>query len=587
MRHHIRTLLSIILFFIFLSSISFAADKRGLSVVAKDPASGRQGEVRFYNKSYAVIIGIDRYKNLPSDRQLKNAVKDAKGIEVLLRKNYQFDRIITLHNEQATKDRIMEVLTEELPAQMSREDALFLFWAGHGNQEKSEYGEIGYLLPYDGATDKIRKNLTMAEIRDTISKKIPAKHIFYVMDACYSGLLTTRSVDGKTRRDLGYMKEITRESARQVLTAGGKGEEALDGGPKGYSVFTGRLIEILESASDFITANELQASIREKVHSDASARNHTQTPGFGALYGLGDFVFIPKQQDRLGDLTGASAARQKELEQLRLAEQEASAAKKREQAEIARKERELAALDKQIAEMKDRLGTSAAHKDDTLDQIIVLAEQKEEQGKRLEGMRQQREAEEQRRQQEIARLRQVAREKRAVKVNIDLAKYERVASSRYAGEMKGAAWKAMVANYPEATQVKVGDVDNFLVSLGLTRYDGEVVTLEGGYTDPSTGLTWARRDNGSNIDWANAKSYCENYRGGGYTDWRMPTQDELEGLYASGAHNGRIKLTNDYVWASETSYSKAAYFHFPAGQRYWAKQSNDIYYRTLPVRSGK
>jgi hypothetical protein len=337
MRHHIRTLLSIILYFIFLSSASFAADTRGLSVVAKDSSSGRQGEVRLYNKSYAVIIGIDYYQNLPADRRLKNAVKDAKGIEALLRKNYQFDRIITLHNEQATKDRIMEVLTEELPAQMSREDALFLFWAGHGNQEKSEYGEIGYLLPYDGATDKIRKNLTMAEIRDTISKKIPAKHIFYVMDACYSGLLTTRSVDGKTRRDLGYMKEITRESARQVLTAGGKGEEALDGGPKGYSVFTGRLIEILESASDFITANELQASIREKVHSDASARNHTQTPGFGALSGLGDFVFIPKEQNRLGDLTGASAARQKELEQLRLAEQEASVAKKREQAEIARK----------------------------------------------------------------------------------------------------------------------------------------------------------------------------------------------------------------------------------------------------------
>ena len=216
---------------------------------------------------------------------MQNAVKDAKrqGIEEVLRKNYQFDKIITLQNEQATKDRILEVLTEELPAQMGRDDALFIFWAGHGNQEKSDYGEIGYLIPYDGATDNIRKNVTMAEIRDTVSKKIPAKHIFYIMDACFSGLLTTRSVDGKTRRDLGYLKEITRESARQVLTAGGKGEEALDGGPKGHSVFTGRLIEILESASDFITANELQASIREKVHSDASARNYTQPPGFGTL----------------------------------------------------------------------------------------------------------------------------------------------------------------------------------------------------------------------------------------------------------------------------------------------------------------
>ncbi|MEI6608137.1 MAG: caspase family protein [Deltaproteobacteria bacterium] len=587
MGHYFRILLSVILFSIFLAALSFAAETRGLSVVAKDSSSGRQGEVRLYNKSYAVIIGIDRYSNLPAGRQLQNAVKDAKGVEDVLRKNYRFDKIITLHNDQATKDRIMEVLTEELPAQMGRDDALFLFWAGHGNQEKSEYGEIGYLIPYDGATDKIRKNITMAEIRDTVSKKIPAKHVFYVMDACYSGLLTTRSVDGKTRRDLSYLKEITKESARQVLTAGGKGEEALDGGPKGHSVFTGRLIEILENAPDFITANELQASIKEKVHSDASARNHTQTPGFGALYGLGDFVFIPKQQDRLGDLTGTSASRQKELEQLRKAEDEASAAKKREQAEIAKKEKELAALDKQIAEMKGRMGTSNANSDDGLDQILALAEQKEQQGERLEALRQQREAEERKRQQEIARLKQEALVKLAVQVNTDLAKYEKVATSKYAGDLKESAWKAMAANYHETKKVKVGDVDGFLAALGLARHNSKVVTAS--YTDPHTGLSlmWAWQDNGSSINWNDAKAYCENYRGGGYTDWRMPTQDELAGLYASDAHKDKIKLTNHYVWAAETSGSDAAYFHFNTGGRYWYHQSGGDDLRALPVRSIK
>jgi hypothetical protein len=42
---------------------------------------------------------------------------------------------------------------------------------------------------------------------------------------------------------------------------------------------------------------------------------------------------------------------------------------------------------------------------------------------------------------------------------------------------------------------------------------------------------WAARDNGSNMNWVNAKAYCENYRGGDYTDWRMPTRKELVGLY--------------------------------------------------------
>jgi hypothetical protein len=58
------------------------------------------------------------------------------------------------------------------------------------------------------------------------------------MDACYSGLLTaTRAIDNKPRRDLAYLKEITKERVRQVLTAGGKDQEVLDGGPKGHSVF--------------------------------------------------------------------------------------------------------------------------------------------------------------------------------------------------------------------------------------------------------------------------------------------------------------------------------------------------------------
>jgi len=474
MRHNIRIYLPIILFLVILSSTSFATETRGLSVIAKDSSNGKNAEVRFYNKSYAVIIGIDHYQNLPNDRHLQNAVKDAKGVEDVLRKNYQFDEIIILHNEQATKDRIMEVLTEELPAQMGRDDALFLFWAGHGNQEKSDYGEIGYLIPYDGAIGKIRKNITMAEIRDTVSKKIPAKHVFYVMDACYSGLLTTRSVNSKSRRDLKYLQQVTTESTRQVLTAGGKGEEALDDGPKGYSVFTGRLIEMLEKAPDFITANELQVSIREKVYSDAQARNHTQTPGFGVLYGLGDFVFIPKQQDRLGNLTGASAARQKELEQLRMAEEEANIAKKREQTEIAQKEKELAKLDKQIADMKSRLGTSAAHKDDSLDQVTALADQKEMQGQRLDKFRQEREAEEAKRQEEIARLKHEALNRKLKQVEDDLIKYRKVASSKYAQDMKGAAWNALVTNYPEAERVTEGDEDGLLTSLGLAKLDQRI-----------------------------------------------------------------------------------------------------------------
>lgn len=607
-------IISIITATIVITALSPAAETRGLQVIAKDPSSGKQGIVKLYNKSYAVIIGIDKYTNLPANRQLSYAVKDAQGIEEVLRTKYRFDRIVTLYNDQATRENILKVFMDDLPVEMSEEDSLVVFWAGHGNQEKTRTGDIGYLIPYNGQPNKLYTNISMTELKENISKKVPAKHVFFIMDACYSGLLTaTRSIDKTPRRDLAYLKEITKEPVRQVLTAGSKGQEVLDGGIKGHSVFTGRLIEVLEATGNFITANEIQAVIREKVYADARSRNHTQTPDFGNLYGMGDFVFIPKEQDRLGDLTGASAARQKELEQLQKMEQEAANAKKREQIEIAKKEKELAALDNQIAEMKTRLGSNSARSGDSLDRVVALAEQKEEQGKLFDNLRKQRETEEENRRQEIEKLKQNAMRKRTKQVEADLAKYHKVASSKYAQDMAGAAWDALLVNYPEAKIVRKGDVDGFLREMGLTRYGTEVVTYEEKrlrdeeyardiWIDPKTGLMWASKDNGSDIDWQNAKRYCENYRVGGFTDWRMPTMDELSSLYdeSSKGYEQRccyrcgsiktftqIQLSCIWVWSSETNGSAAANFDFNAGRRNWYTQSTKPVKRVLPVRKAK
>jgi hypothetical protein len=256
----------------------------------------------------------------------------------VLNKNYRFDKIISIYNQEATRDRILEVLTEELPAVMGDQDSLFLFWAGHGDQEKGAGGrEIGYLIPYDGEVGKIRKNLSISELRSTISTKLPAKHVFYVMDACYGGLLTsTRAIDKKSRRDLSYLKEITKENVRQVLTAGGKGEEVLDGGPNGHSVFTGRLIEALKASGDFITANEIQAILKEKVYGDSRAQGKTQTPAFGTLSGTGDYVFVPNIDQKVAD--GAAeleriAKERKALEQVIAEANNSRDAEKRRRAE--------------------------------------------------------------------------------------------------------------------------------------------------------------------------------------------------------------------------------------------------------------
>jgi len=133
-----------------------------------------------------------------------------------------------------------------------------------------------------------------------------------------------------------------------------------------------------------------------------------------------------------------------------------------------------------------------------------------------------------------------------------------------------------------------------------TGRDGRFIAYDNGTVlDTRTNLMWAAKDNGADINWQNAKSYCENYRDGGYTDWRMPTQDELAGLFDSSKsykakqRDYNIHLTELILlsaccpWASETRGSETALFDFLNGGRYWFRQSFGSVSRALPVRSGK
>lgn len=100
--------------------------------------------------------------------------------------------------------------------------------------------------------------------------------------------------------------------------------------------------------------------------------------------------------------------------------------------------------------------------------------------------------------------------------------------------------------------------------------------------DTTTNLMWAAKDNGSDISCADAKSYCENYRAGGYTDWRLPTKDELIYLSLSGA-NRYMDIKLPYSWNENA----VASFVSSMACSNRCNDSSNWTYRVLPVRSGK
>ena len=58
----------------------------------------------------------------------------------------------------------------------------------------------------------------------------------------------------------------------------------------------------------------------------------------------------------------------------------------------------------------------------------------------------------------------------------------------------------------------------------------------GVWTDPSTVLMWAGRDNGRDVSWKGAVKYCRNLRLAGNSDWRLASLGELEGIYDKDAN---------------------------------------------------
>jgi peptidoglycan/xylan/chitin deacetylase (PgdA/CDA1 family)/uncharacterized caspase-like protein len=274
----------------------------GSAVPAPVPRAAAAG----YANSWAILVGIDNYQKWP---KLQYAVRDAEGVGQMLVQKFGFapERVITLKNEQATRNGILAAFHDRLAGHgnadgLQPNDRVFVFFAGHGATRKLSSGrDLGYIIPVDADPDKLATDaIPMTEIQN-IAESLQAKHELFVMDACYSGLGLTRG-----GANASFLRDNGRRLGRQMLTAGGTDQLVADGGPNGHSVFTWTLLQGLGGKADLngdglITATELAAYVAPAVSSVSQ-----QTPAFGSLPGSegGDFVFeLPEESEFLNTNT--------------------------------------------------------------------------------------------------------------------------------------------------------------------------------------------------------------------------------------------------------------------------------------------
>lgn len=251
-----------------------------------------------YANSWALVIGINSYL---FTNPLAYACNDADAVAAILTNELGFssENVTILKNGDATREAIMSAYLSYRNQADNIDDRILVFFAGHGTTIETLRGQIGYLVPVDGKPDDLSTLIRWDDLTRN-ADVIPAKHILFIIDACYSGLAAHRTLTPGSKR---FVSDMLQRPARQVLTAGKADEVVADGGgPLGKnSIFTGYLIEgISGQASDaqgVLTANALMYYVYQKVSQDDRSN---QSPHYGHIEGDGDFILkVPEGTDFL------------------------------------------------------------------------------------------------------------------------------------------------------------------------------------------------------------------------------------------------------------------------------------------------
>ncbi len=270
-------------------------------------ATGPLAGEKVYGRSFALLIGVNQYVNLPAN-SLHYAVKDVTALRDILVRSYGFplENIMVLTDAQATRDKIRAALDDLCDTKrIGKDDRILIYFSGHGQSIKLGEGkEYGYLIPYDAEkidlADSVniapyrRSCVSVGEIRETLDAS-PARHILMLADCCFSGLLVEDKALPQALPQLSpnTLAVMAHKRTRQIMTAGSAGELSQESAMWGHGAFTYKLLEDLEAQAALevtaFTARSLYSVLQLEV---LDLTRQMQNPKFADRGAGGEFLFI-------------------------------------------------------------------------------------------------------------------------------------------------------------------------------------------------------------------------------------------------------------------------------------------------------
>lgn len=228
-------------------------------------------------RSYAVIIGVAKYQNLPANLQLNFSERDAEAIYSILISpeggNFKAENVHKLIGPKATLASVKHEIETWLPSVAKDDDRVLIYFAGHG----FVYQGAGYLATYDFDMKNISgTGYPMASLGKTMAGVIKAKNKILLTDSCHSGAISPED-SAAVNKTLGQL-----DRSLFSLTASRDRErsfESADWGG-GHGIFTYYVVKGMEGSADtsgdgIVTADELAEYVHTQVR---EASNGQQNP---------------------------------------------------------------------------------------------------------------------------------------------------------------------------------------------------------------------------------------------------------------------------------------------------------------------
>jgi hypothetical protein len=238
---------------------------------------------RPYPKDWGLIIGIEDYLHLP---KVNFARKDALIIRDYFVRilGVPEENIIMLVDSDATRARIEGYLQQYIPANVSAETTLYVYFAGHGAPDPAKGNP--YLVPFDGDIRFLgNTGYPLKRFYDDIDKlKIRRSYVF--LDSCFSGVASRAAemlIKG-ARPVLIHSKEIQLDPHKIVALSATAAGQVSNPFPKTeHGLFTYYLLRALGGEADsdddsWLSVKEVYEYVRRHVSRESRKMGHEQTP---------------------------------------------------------------------------------------------------------------------------------------------------------------------------------------------------------------------------------------------------------------------------------------------------------------------